>query len=202
MDPTVLQRIITGIQQALAPGLGVLRPFLLFWITALIFLEALRVCGTILQDGRRWEHGVAFLLRTLVFVAVYWGWPGIMQTLIADFVAAGLRFGGNQLQVQQFLDPGLLLARGLSTAAVLKDITLANAGILGAVYFLPFLLCWLLYLVAYAVMACNVFLVQVEVSILMPPGRLSVWMTPICLLVRVSIIDRAPALELGMPTPT
>jgi P-type conjugative transfer protein TrbL len=168
MDPTVLQRIITGFSQALEPGLATMRPFLLGWISTLIFLEAVRVWGALVQDGHRWQHGVSFLLRTLVFVAAYWGWPSIMTTLIEDFVGAGLRFGGNRLTVQQFLDPGLLLDVGLRTAGPLKDILLANVGLTTPVQALTFLGCWLLYLVAYAIMACNVFLLQIEVRVMLP----------------------------------
>lgn len=168
MDPTILQRIITGFQQALDPGLGTMRPFLLMWISVFILLEAVRVWGAILEDGHRWQHGAGFVVKTLLFAAVYWGWPAIMTTLVQDFVHAGLRFAGSRMTVQQFLDPGSLLAVGIQTAGVLKDITLANAGILGAVYFLPFLACWMLYLVAYAIMSCNVFLLQVELAIVLP----------------------------------
>jgi type IV secretion system protein TrbL len=168
MDPTVLQRIITGFSQALDPGLATIRPFLLVWISVFILLEGLRTWGALLEDGRRWHHAVGFVLKTLGFAVAYWGWPTIMTTLIEDFVHAGLRFAGSRMTVQQFLDPGTLLAVGIQTAGVLKDITLANAGLFGAVYFLPFLVCWLLYIVAYAIMSCNVFLLQVEVTVILP----------------------------------
>lgn len=168
MDPTVLQRLITGIEQALAPGMAALRPFLLLWVSALVLLEAVRVYGAVLEDGRRWQHGVGFLVRTLMFASVYWGWPSIMSTLVEDFVHAGLRFGGDYMTVQQFLDPGTLLLQGIKTAKPLAAIVMANAGITGAVYFIPFCVVWLLYLLAYAVMSCAVFLAQVEFRVVMP----------------------------------
>jgi type IV secretion system protein TrbL len=173
MDPTVLQRLITGIEAALAPGLAALRPFLVFWVTTLVFLEGVRVYGAILEDGRRWQHVGSFVVRTLVFTAVLWGWPAIMSTLVDDFVHAGLRFGGNQMTVQEFLDPGRLLVQGIKTAKPLADLVKANAGITGAVYFFPFLGAWLLFLLSYAIMSCAVFLAQVEFRIVMPVSLLA-----------------------------
>jgi type IV secretion system protein TrbL len=168
MDPTVLQRLITGIEAALAPGLAAMRPFLLVWISALIFLEALRIWGAIMEDGHRWHHVVGFLVRTLMFVSVFWGWPTIMSTLVDDFVHAGLRFGGDQMTVQQFLDPGMLLVQGITTAKPLADLVTSNANIGGVGWFLAFLPCWLAYLVAFAIMSCAIFLAQVEFRVLMP----------------------------------
>jgi type IV secretion system protein TrbL len=173
MDPTVLQRIITGFQQALEPGLATIRAFLLMWIGVFIFLEALRVWGALLEDGRRWQHTVGFLVRTLFFATVYWGWPSIMSTLVEDFVQAGLRFAGSQMTVQQFLDPGLLLSVGLQTAAPLKNILWANLGLTTPVQAIAFLIAWMLYIVAYAIMSCNVFLLQVELAIVLPVSLLA-----------------------------
>ena len=67
----------------------------------------------------------------------------------------------------------MLLRQGIKTAKPLADVTMANAGILGAVYFLPFLAVWLLYLTGYAFMACGVFLTQVEFRVVMPVSLLA-----------------------------
>ena len=99
MDPTVLQRLINGIEQALAPGLTSMWPFLLMWISALVLMEGVRVYGALMQDGRHAQHVVWFPVRTLILLQVFWNWPSIMNTLIEDFVHAGLRFGGNQMTV-------------------------------------------------------------------------------------------------------
>jgi type IV secretion system protein TrbL len=173
MDPTVLQRIITGFQQALEPGLATIRAFLLMWTGAFILLEALRVWGALLEDGHRWQHAVGFVVRTLVFASMYWGWPSIMTTLVEDFAHAGLRFAGSQMTVQQFLDPGLLLSVGLQTAVPLKDILWANLGLTTPVQAAAFLVAWMLYIVAYAIMSCNVFLLQVELTIVLPISLLA-----------------------------
>jgi hypothetical protein len=173
VDPTTLQRLITGIEDALRPGLAEMRPFLAMWMAALIFLEGLRVYGAILEDGHRWQHGVGFLIRTLMFASVVLGWPTIMPTLIEDFVHAGLRFGGNQLSVREFLDPGTLLVQGVKTGKPLAQLVMANAGLTGAVYFFPFLGAWLLFLAAYAIMSCAVFLTQVEFRVVMPVSMLA-----------------------------
>ena len=172
MDPSVLQKIINAVEQAMQPGMAGLRGFLIGFTSLLVFLEALRVYGAVLDDGLKYKHVVGFLMRTFILLAVYWNWPAMFNALIEDFVGAGLRFGGNHLTVQQFMDPGLLMRRGLQTGLVLKDVANANAGLLGAAvnaaYFLPFLVCWVLYLGAYAWMACGVFLTQVELYIILP----------------------------------
>jgi type IV secretory pathway TrbL component len=173
MDPTVFQKLIDAIQQALQPGMATLRPFLLFLISAFIALEGVRVWGSLLADQRHWPQVVSFLVRTLAGVVIYWGWPSILTTLTQDFAQAGLRFAGSPMTVKQFLDPGAILAQGLTSGGVLKNLVLANAGLTGAVYFFPFLGCWLCYLLAFALMSCNVFLAQVELAILLPVSMLA-----------------------------
>jgi type IV secretory pathway TrbL component len=168
MDPSILQKIITGFEQALDPGLAALRLLLLFWLAVMVFLELVRVTQNVLLDGHRADHLGKFAIKTGIFLYAYAGVPTIMTELIQGFVQMGLHITGDHITVQQFLDPGSLLAVGIQTGKVLKDITLANAGILGAVYFLPFLACWVLFILAYAVMAVNVFLLQIEIALAMP----------------------------------
>jgi hypothetical protein len=115
MDPSLLQKLINGFDAVLAPGLAALRPVLLFWLGALVFLELLRACQAVLLDGHLANHLGKFLLRTLIFGYAYVGFPSIVSALYQGFVHLGLLVGGNTLAVQQFLDPGTLLAVGVQT---------------------------------------------------------------------------------------
>lgn len=173
MDTTLLQRIIDGFRQSLEPGLGNLRPFLLWWVGVFVLLESVRVFGQLMEDGRAWKHGVGFVIRTGLFASIYAYWPTIMKTLIDDFTHAGLRMMGSTLTVEQILDPGSLVRVGLSTATPLKNILMANLGVTSIVQGLAFLVAWLLYLMAYAWMALGVFLAQIEIAVVMPLSLLA-----------------------------
>jgi type IV secretory pathway TrbL component len=169
----MLARLINGVDEALRQGLDVMRNFLLMWISALILLEGLRVWGAVAQDGRKGQHAVGFVVRTLMAAGIFWGWPSILKTLVQDAVHAGLVFGGAPMSVEQFLDPGWLMVEGFKTAQPLYTAMTAQGWITGTASALFYLIAWVGFIACYCVMGAVITLVQIELHITLPLSMLA-----------------------------
>jgi len=107
MNSGVLIEILTALQDALQPGMTVLRPLLLRWLGLLVFLEVLHLVVGILFARAAIAPGLLRLvLRTSVLLAVFLALPAIANGILQSFTALGLLAGGNGITIGQFLDPG------------------------------------------------------------------------------------------------
>jgi len=169
MDPSILQKILDGFQQALAPGMAQLKAWLIMTMSGLVFFD---LCLSVILGyfAGYWRHGVVLALKVAIVVPLFVapGFPVILQTGIDWSVQAGLKIGGNALEPRQFLDPGLLLQQGIKTGRMLKDLALANSAWYQLNLYIPYFFVWIGYVMAYAAMSVNVFYLQVEIYIALP----------------------------------
>jgi type IV secretory pathway TrbL component len=100
----------------------------------------------------------------LVFLALE-RWPWLLGGLRDIAITFGLLATGNLVDVANFLDPGGFLRLGLQSGAVLWKAFQNNLGWTSFVTGLAYLLAWVAYGAAFAVMAYKVFWWQVELLI-------------------------------------
>lgn len=171
MDLGIFATLLHSLHQALDPGLGALKPYVLHFLGGLLFLEMTRLAAA-------WSLGVPDLAMAMVrsllrlgllcwLIAGPPGYPTLVTWLRDSCVNLGLIAGGNALTVATFLDPGSYLAIGFRVGDVLYQALLRNLGINPATWVMALLfgLAWILFMVGYAVMACSVFMLQVELAV-------------------------------------
>lgn len=168
MNPGILIQLLDALKSALAPGLGALRPYMLAVFTFLAFLELTRVAAGMALGARNVPQMVIrFCLRSGILLWLLLDYPTVVNAVYTSFVELGLIAGGNSLTVAQFLDPGTYMATGLRTGAVLLDSMkgfsfLSTSAIATAIMYGA---AWVFFLIAYAVMAVSVFILQIEFTV-------------------------------------
>jgi type IV secretion system protein TrbL len=161
----MFQQILNTIEAALQPGAANVRQVLLFFMQIFVWLELLRALYAFLWRG----HLLEPILHTLFKAAtVYWAlynFPTLLNAARDTFVYLGLLAGGNHLTVQQFLDPGEWLNQGIRITALLYGSMHAGFGLTSIAQAIGYFLLWLVFLGAFAVMAINIFVWQLELLI-------------------------------------
>jgi hypothetical protein len=159
------QQILEAFAAALAPGVESLRGELLFYFQVLLFFEMLRTCYAFLYSGDLLQGAMATLGRgALVFWALA-NFPQVLQWTQETFVSLGLLAGGDRLTPAQFLDPGQYIAMGIRVMALLYSSMTASFSLLSIPQAFGYLLLWIVFMAAFAVLAVNVAIWQVELLI-------------------------------------
>jgi hypothetical protein len=164
MIPTmgVLQRILEAIQQSLAAGAVNLFPIVMGYVILFgMFALALTAYG-ILRNGHALHIGLGLLVRLALVAMMLDRWPWFLGGLRDIAVTLGIIATGDHLALADFLDPGMLLKRGLDSGALLWSAFAANMGWTSFVTGLAYLAAYIAYVGAFCTMAYKVFWWQVE----------------------------------------
>lgn len=165
-NPGIFQDLINLFHTALAPGLAAIRPKIMGLFTFLLFLETARVAsGWVLGAEHFPQSFLRFLFRTGLCLWLVLNYATILHLANDSFIQLGLLAGGNALTVAQFLDPGAYLAIGFRAGKVLWDAYWAHTGWRSFATAIPYFLAWVFFVLAYAIMAIQVFVIQVELAI-------------------------------------
>jgi type IV secretion system protein TrbL len=166
VNPGIFAQLLHALQQALQPGLGAMRPYILGLFGFLAFLELVRLAaGWVLGAAGVPQSAIRFLLRSGVLLWVVLEYPLMVSLVMESFVKLGLIAGGQAITVAQFLDPGAYLAIGIQVGDVLYQRVTANIGLSTIPMALAYLVAWVFFLLAYGVMALSVFILQVEFTL-------------------------------------
>jgi hypothetical protein len=169
-DVGFFMQILTGLQQAILPGMATVRQQLVFWFGLFLWLQALRVIYALLWNG----HILEAALTTMIKGAVCWWflfhYQDLFEGLVRFFIATGLTFSGGAVSVAQFLDPGEYMRMATKVAAPVKQAMDNSMGLTTVGLAIGYFLLWLGLMAAFAVMALNVFIWQIEILLAAATG--------------------------------
>ncbi len=171
LDPSVLSQQLSVMLSLLYGGYARILPNVLYVGVLLLTIDAVVMAlWWALDTGQqflgaliRWVLWSGFLLG-----AIY-SWPSWSWAFGKSLLMVGLTIGGSSLTVQQFMDPMALFQHGWSLCAVILADWTAYMGVsaimhLGDLYVMG--LAFLGILVAYTVLATEVFLTVIEFTLL------------------------------------
>ena len=161
----VLQRILEDLALSMQDGAAALHPILMGYLAFFGLLALVLTCYGLLWSGGALQTGMNLFMRLALVALALDNWPWFLGGLRELGLSLGLLGTGNQLQVTDFLDPGALVRLGMDSGAVLWKAFQNNLGWTSILIGLPYLLAWLGYMGAFAVMAYKVFWWQVELLI-------------------------------------
>src|SRR5262245_55777842 len=165
-NPGIFQDLLNLFHTALAPDLAAIRPTIMGLFTFLLFLETARVAsGWVLGAEHFPQAFLRFLFHTGLCLWLVLNYATILNLANDSFIQLGLLAGGNALTVAQFLDPGAYLAIGFRAGKVLWDAYWAHTGWRSFATAIPYFLAWVFFVLGYAIMAIQVFVIQVELAI-------------------------------------
>jgi type IV secretion system protein TrbL len=171
-DVSFYQQILIGLQQAILPGVATVRDQLVFWFSLLLWLQALRVVYGLFWNGHILESALAMLIKGAVCWWFLYNYQAFFEGLVRFFVGTGLTFSGGAVSVAQFLDPGEYLRIATRVAQPLKQAMDNSMGLTTVGLALGYFLLWLGMYAAFAVMALNIFIWQVEILLASAVGML------------------------------
>src|SRR5262245_9329444 len=148
-----LQRMLNSMEHSLGAGgpdlLAVLDGLLLCFLLFAIVIAAYGL----LYNGRVLWVGMGLLVRLSLISLALTQWPWFLEELMRLGVFLGLLVTGGQLDATTFLDPGALMQMGLKSAGALWSTYQAHSGMTQVFTAIPYLLAWVAYCAAFAVMA-------------------------------------------------
>lgn len=173
MNPDELQRFaifaqtLKDLQQAILPGMTLLRPVLLAMMGFFVLMELITTAAGIMWLRHSVPAGVLrIVLRTSVLVATLQAAPWIATNLVDGFTQLGLLGGNNTITVAQFMDPGAWLSLGFQTGKPLLN-ALAKVAYWDIVIGVMYLGAWLVMVLAFLYMGFSLFVLQFQMSLSM-----------------------------------
>ena len=164
-DLGVFVQTLQALQQALQPGMTLLRPVLLSLMGLLVLIEALCLAGGIMWLRTSIPAScLRFFFRTSVLVAVFLSAPALATGLVRGFTQLGLLAGNNAITVTQFMDPGQWLTMGFKTGQILLT-AWDNTGYFHIFDGIVYLIAWLILIAAFLYMGFSLFILQLQMTV-------------------------------------
>jgi type IV secretion system protein TrbL len=170
-DLGIFVRLLADLQQALQPGMALLRPVLLFMMGTLLLIECLAVATSIMLLHASVPASLLRLgLRTGVVLAVLLGAPAFMTEVIDGFTRLGLLAGNNSISIAQFMDPGSWLWMGFKTGQPILE-GLKATGVFAVFGGFVYLFAWIVLIIAFAYMGFSLFVLQLQMTFALIGGQ-------------------------------
>jgi P-type conjugative transfer protein TrbL len=177
MNPTdpqalgIFVKLLAELQQALQPGMTLLRPVLLFMMGTMVLMECIAVATSIMLLNASVPASLLRLgLRTGVFLAVLLGAPALMTEVIDGFTRLGLLAGNNTINIARFMDPGAWLSMGFQTGQPLLDAWKAT-GVFAVLQGFVYLFVWAVLIIAFVYMGFSLFILQLQMTFCLIGGQ-------------------------------
>lgn len=167
--------LIEAFKEALSHATDALYPWVLGMLGILLTLEMGRVAyGIGIKDEKPGTAWIGFGIRLIVLCTLTTRWEYFFTTLTTQGMQLGLHAGGDRLKQANFLNPGAYLQLGLDLGQVLfeqwnKSAIATVADVLWSPGMtMAYFLAWVLFLLAFFVMALIIFITQIEMAFALP----------------------------------
>ena len=170
---TYLAQFILILKEQFAHVATDIRPYALQLIVVCLTLELVRKTYRILILGENGplQYGL-FALRSLLVIELFLDFPNIVTTCYDYAVRIGVLAGGAGITFADFQDGGMILKQSFAIGDVMLSSAKEQFGITSLAVGIILLGSWLVFTIAFALIAVTIFLAQVELIVL----------TPLCLL--------------------
>jgi P-type conjugative transfer protein TrbL len=170
-DLGIFVQLLAQLQQALQPGMTLLRPVLLLMMGTMVLMESIAVATSIMLLGASVPASLLRLsLRTGVFLAVLLGAPALMTEVVDGFTRLGLLAGNNSISIAQFMDPGAWLSMGFKTGQPILDAWKAT-GVFAVLQGFVYLFAWVALVIAFVYMGFSLFTLQLQMTFCLIGGQ-------------------------------
>jgi type IV secretion system protein TrbL len=170
-DYGIFVKLLAELQQALQPGMTLLRPVLLLMMGTMVLMETIAVATSIMLLHASVPASLLRLgLRTGVFLAVLLGAPKVMTQVIDGFTRLGLLAGNNSISIAQFMDPGSWLWMGFKTGQPILE-GLKATGVFAVFGGFVYLFAWLVLISAFVYMGFSLFVLQLQMTFCLIGGQ-------------------------------
>jgi len=159
--------LIATFKEALTQAADALYPWVLGMLGLLLLFELGRVCWGIGVEGHKVGALAGYVVRLAVLCYVVPRWEYFFTSLTTLGVNLGLRAGGNRITQAHFLNPGAYFQLGIDMGQMLYDqwnssqITNALGIVFSPILTMAYFLAWVIFLIAFFVMALIIFMVQI-----------------------------------------
>jgi hypothetical protein len=166
--------LISAFKDALTQAADNLYPWVLAMLGLLLFFELVRVCWGIGIEGHKYAALASFVLKLLLLCLIIPRWEYFFTTLTTLGVNLGLHAGGDRITQANFLNPGAYLQLGTDIGQILytqwdtSQLSNAFQVVLSPVLTAAYFLAWVIFLLAFFLMALLVFMVQIEAAFALP----------------------------------
>jgi len=180
MDPTQIGFFVAIIQRFkdLSGLMTTAAQAWVFWtFQVLVTLELARVCWRLTVVHEAWAPllmRLVILYSILGYVFTGTHWEYLYTLTIGQGIQLGLRIAGNTMDPPQFLNPAFYFQQGLDVGVILVaqwnrvGITGLGQILLSIPTTLAYMFAWVVFLVAFLVMALTLFYLQIKTALAMP----------------------------------
>jgi hypothetical protein len=166
--------LLTTFKDTLTQAADLLYPWVLGMLGILLLFELGRVCWGISVEGHKAVALAGYAIRAILLCLIVPRWEYFFTTVTTLGVNLGLHAGGDRITQANFLNPGAYLQLGTDIGRLLYEqwdtsqITNAFQVVLSPVLTAGYFLAWIIFLVAFFVMALVIFMKQIEMAFALP----------------------------------